>query len=127
MISIESAKEYFDCHLLGEFFLESGEQLMLSAVKMAANDVNSQLSAPPCEDSADYIAAVCEQAVFLLVHKDELTQKQTLLSETIEGLGSRTYAAPQNDIPPMLSPRAELFIENINFKNSSGTVRFGRG
>ena len=100
---------------------------MLSAVKMAANDVNSQLDSPPVEDSADYIAAVCEQAVFLLVHKDDLTQKQTLLSETIDGLGSRTYAAPQNNIPPMLSPRAELFIENINFKNSSGTVRFGRG
>ena len=127
MITIESVKEYFDCHLLGEFFLESGEQLMQSAVKMAERDVNSQLCEVPREPAADYIAAVCEQAVFLLVHKDELTQQQALLSETVEGLGSRTYAAPQSSTPPLLSPRAELFIENINRMNSSGTVQILRG
>ena len=128
MIPIETVKEYFDNHLLGEFFLESGSDLMQSAVRMAENDVRSQLLLFVSENDADYIAAVCEQAVFLLVHKDELTPKQQLLSESIEGVGSRTYAAGEYRGTQMIAPRAELFIENINRIVSSGrTVHIQRG
>lgn len=123
MISIDTAREYFETHLLGEFFLESDSHLMTSAVKMAENDVRSQLSFLPPETDSNYIAAVCEQAVFLLMHKDQLAQKKVVLSESIEGLGSCTYADPRQ----IIAPRAEIFIENINRICNAAVVNIKRG
>lgn len=126
MISIETAKEYFDAHLLGEFFRESGTESMTAAVKMAEHDVKTQLEIFPEDSDADLIAAVCEQAVFLLMHKDQLIPSaRVLVSESIEGLGSCSYAGEEK----IFAPRAEIFIESINNRNrrSASAVTIKRG
>ena len=111
MILIETAQKYFNEHLLGEFFLESGSALSLAALRMAENDVRTRLDVLPDEQESDYIAAVCEQAVFLLMHKDQLIGKAgNVISETIEGLGSFTYSGNER----IFAPRTEIFIESIN-------------
>ena len=110
MISIETAGKYFNEHLLGEFFLECGGTLSNSALRMAENDVRTRLEILPDEQDADYVAAVCEQAVFLLMHKDQLIGKAgNVISETIEGLGSFTYSGNER----IFAPRTEIFIESI--------------
>ena len=117
MISIEKAQEYFNCHLLGEFFFESGESQMLSALRMAENDIRSRLVREAAEDDSCYVAAVCEQAVFLLAHKDQLTENKTVVSESIEGLGSRSYSHHEKFPESLLAPRAEVYIRSINQVN----------
>ena len=126
MVSIETAGEYFDTHLLGDFFRESGRENMLSSIKMAELDVKTQLEFLPDDSDADYIAAVCEQAIFLLMHKDQLVPPvRSLVSESIEGLGSCSYAANMK----IFAPRAEMFIESINKRNSAdiAAVAINRG
>ena len=126
MISIETAEKYFNEHLLGEFFLESGSALSHAALRMAENDVRTRLDTLPEEQDADYIAAVCEQAVFLLMHKDHLiSDAKNVVSETIEGLGSFTYSGNEK----IFAPRTEIFIESINRRNSTNTsaVTISRG
>lgn len=91
---------------------------MDSALRMAENDVKCQLIHEVEEDDPCYTAAVCEQAVFLLVHKDRLTEDKVLLAETIEGLGSRSYAGSGKTFPTLFSPRAGLYVQNINQLNS---------
>ncbi|MBR1952892.1 MAG: hypothetical protein IKC05_08230 [Lentisphaeria bacterium] len=126
MISIETAEKYFNEHLLGEFFLESGSALSLAALRMAENDVRTRLDILPDGQDADYIAAVCEQAVFLLMHKDHLiSEAKNVVSETIEGLGSFTYAGNEK----IFAPRTEIFIESINRRNrsSASSINIRRG
>ena len=126
MILIETAEKYFNEHLLGEFFLESGHALSCAALGMAENDIRTQLDILPDEQDADYIAAVCEQAVFLLMHKDDLISgAKNVISETIEGLGSFTYAGNEK----IFAPRAEIFIESINkrYRSSASSINIKRG
>ena len=126
MISIETAEKYFNEHLLGEFFLESGSALSLAALRMAENDVRTRLDVLPDEQESDYIAAVCEQAVFLLMHKDHLIPgDKNVVSETIEGLGSFTYAGNEK----IFAPRTEIFIESINkrYRSSASIININRG
>ena len=126
MISIETAEKYFNEHLLGEFFLESGSALSHAALRMAENDVRTRLDTLPEEQDADYIAAVCEQAVFLLMHKDHLiSDAKNVVSETIEGLGSFTYSGNEK----IFAPRTEIFIESINkrYRSSASSIKINRG
>ena len=126
MVSIETAGEYFDTHLLGEFFRESGRENMLSSIKMAELDVRTQLESLPDDSDDDYIAAVCEQAIFLLMHKDQLIPAaRSIVSESIEGLGSCSYAANVKTF----APRAEIFIESINkrYSTNASAVTISRG
>ena len=126
MISIGTAEKYFNEHLLGEFFLESGSMLSLAALRMAENDVKARLDMSPDEQDADYIAAVCEQAVFLLMHKDDLIpEARNVVSETIEGLGSFTYAGNEK----IFAPRTEIFIDSLNrrYHSSASSISIKRG
>ena len=123
MVSVDTARKYFDEHLLGTFFLESGSQLTAAAIRMAEKDIRTQLDVLPEESDADYVAAVCEQAVFLLMHKDELIpEAKRIASESIEGLGSRTYA----DSAVIFAPRAEIFMESIRRRYASA-INIKRG
>ena len=123
MISLETARTYFGSHLLGEVFLESGETLMTAALTMASSDIDCRLAAPAEETDPFYVAAVCEQAVFLLTRRECLTENRTLLSESVEGLGSRRYAAPANG-DTVLAPRAGLYLEYLN---AGKTAKITRG
>jgi len=123
LISLETARTYFGSHLLGEVFLESGETLMSAALTMASSDIDCRLAAPAEETDPCYIAAVCEQAVFLLTRRERLADNQTLLSESVEGLGSRSYSAPENG-DTVLAPRARLYLASLN---AGKTAKITRG
>ena len=124
MISLETAREYFASHLLGELFLESDSALASSALTMADRDVASQLIRPADESDSRFIAAVCEQALFLLTRKEHLLENQAMLSESVEGLGSRSYAAPESGRGLGLAPRAVLYIDDLN---AGKTLQLARG
>ena len=97
---------------------------MTAALTMAENDVRCQLNGKADETDPCYLPAVCEQAVFLLTHQERLTDDRVLISETVDGLGSRSYAVPGSDVPLRISPRAELYIQNMGQVN---LIRLARG
>jgi len=121
---METAREYFASHLLGELFLESDSALASSALTMAGRDVASQLVLPADGSDRRYIAAVCEQALFLLTRKEHLLDAQAVLSESVEGLGSRSYASPSSGRGLVLAPRAALYIDDLN---AGKTLPIARG
>ena len=112
MISIETAVEYFQNHLLGEIFLESSPEQRQAALAMAELDIAGYLDRLPGEEERLFAAAVCEQAVYLLSHRESLTERKVLISETVEGLGSRSYAASGGKTA-VLAPRAELYLKHL--------------
>ncbi|MBQ9502795.1 MAG: hypothetical protein IJU70_11610 [Lentisphaeria bacterium] len=114
MIPLETAREYFSNHLLGELFLESDGTLAASALTMAARDVSSRLLRPADESDPRFVAAVCEQALFLLTRKERLLENQAIVSESVEGLGSRSYTSPVSGRDLVLAPRAALYIDDLN-------------
>lgn len=124
MITLETAKNYFNNHLLRAVFFESGSEQMSAAVAMAENDIRALLRVPADESSASYIAAVCEQALFLLTRQERLVEDRILISETVEGMGSRQYSAPDRREKQLIAPRAEIFIADLN---SSASVNILRG
>lgn len=123
MISTEIAVEYFNNHLLGEIFLEASAEERNAVLVMAERDIVSLLNTPGAREEQLFIPAVCEQAVFLLTRKEELTRRQILLSETVEGMGSRSYSACGEE-RLVLAPRAELYLKHLN---AGGSLLLNRG
>ena len=113
MITIEQIKNYFSAHLLRELVFETLPEELAAAAAMAEMDVAAYLGFEPDPGSSCYLAAVCEQTVYLLTHKDQLAEKQTLVSERVDGLGSRQYAVPETPAEAVLAPRAILFAGSL--------------
>ena len=124
MITIEEVRNYFSAHLLRELVFESSQDELAAAAAMAEMDIAAYLGFEPEQNSSCYLAAVCEQTVYLLMHKDQLAEKQTIISERIDGLGSRQYAAPETTADAVLAPRAILFAGSLR---SGKNIRLERG
>ena len=99
MLSLEKADEYFQLHLLRDEWMGAPEDSRKAALNMAEQDVSLELGGTGM-DYADIFAvgAVCEQAVFLLTSQgDGINPVSALLqSESVDGIGSRTYRSRSN-------------------------------
>ena len=124
MITLEEINNYFSAHLLRELVFESHQDELTAAAAMAEADVAAYLGFEPEQSSSCYLAAVCEQTVYLLMHKDQLAEKQTVVSERVDGLGSRQYAVPETPAAAVLAPRAILFADSMR---SGKNIRLERG
>ena len=123
MTSMEWVQDYFVCHLEREKWNNFSLEDRLAAVSMAEDDVMYELGLREL-DSTDRLlmCAIAEQALYLAVNRDRARRAAVrttggLKSETIEGLGSRSYyrstAAADCVDPdklPRLAPRTEFFL-----------------
>ncbi len=125
MLDLEKADEYFQLHLLRDEWTGAPEDSRRAALNMAEQDISLELGGTEL-DYADMFAlsAVCEQAVFLLTSQGEgINPVSALLqSESVDGIGSRTYRSRSN---PAISTRAERFLEHL--RGRPGAVRISRG
>ena len=125
MLSLEKADEYFQLHLLRDEWTGTPEDSRKAALNMAEQDISLELGGTGM-DYADIFAvgAVCEQAVFLLTSQgDGINPVAALLqSESVDGIGSRTYRSRAN---PAIASRAERFLEQL--RGRPGAIRTTRG
>ena len=111
MLTIENADEYFSRDLQQQQWSALSAEQKDAALKMAADDICGRLKTADLDET--YVFQLCaayEQAVFLASNIDRLTTEREIMSENIEGVGSRTYQAkPDSDF----SSRALLFLERV--------------
>lgn len=132
MINRERADEYFSHHLCNGKWSVKGENERESALIMAEQDVSLELGGAELDyDNPLALAAVCEQALFLLENGAGGIMAQSggsalVSSESVDGIGSRTYRAGLRESDFAISGRARRFIELLRGSNG-GTVKTSRG
>ena len=125
MLDPAKADEYFALHLKRSEWEEKSEEERQAALNMAEQDVSLELGgeAPDYADTLA-VAAVCEQALFLLTSPDDAISPAAALltAQSVEGIGSQTFRSGKN---PAIAPRAQRFIEQI--RGRPGIVNINRG
>ena len=121
MTPLDAVNAFFNDHLLKIEYFTFGREARQAALNMAAADIRAELGRDP--DPADYLelAALGEQTIHLLRHQEELNRKTSqLVSERVEGVGSRTYRA--SDLPE-IAPRARRYLRAL----LGGALALNRG
>lgn len=132
MINREKADEYFSHHLCNGTWSAKSEDERSAALMMAEQDVSLELGGAELDyDNPIALAAVCEQALFLLENGANGIAGQSrgsalVSSESVEGIGSRTYRAGLRESDFAISGRARRFIELLRGSNG-GSVKISRG
>ena len=119
MIDINALNAFFNEHLLKVEYFSFSAEARLAALRMAENDIASELGRAPEEEEYLELAAVGEQTVHLLRHGGDGAGTQ-LASEKVEGVGSRTYR--KSDLPS-IAPRARRYLRAL----LGATVPVARG
>ncbi len=121
MTTLDAVNAFFNDHLLKIEYFTFDSKTRQAALNMAAADIRAELGRDP--DPASYLelAALGEQTIYLLRHDDELDRKTSrLVSERVEGVGSRTYRA--SDLPE-IAPRARRYLRAL----LGGALNLNRG
>ena len=105
MSTREKIETFISSHLAGALYTSAAPDQRHAALTMAEHDVLCRTGNAVDKESDLYAAAVGEQAVFLLLNCNRLlTPPREVVSETIEGAGSVTYA--DSECRGFFSPRA---------------------
>ena len=97
---------YFANHPQGRFWREElNPEARLGALRIAEIDIAAAVGTAQIPDQAEVRAAWFEQALYLLT-RTAPPSDGNLRSESIEGVGSRTYSGK----PCFLAPRAEAIL-----------------
>lgn len=92
MICIDDADTFFAVHLEHSFWNALESPRKIACISMAETDVMARLDLDSTNpDNPHILGAVCEQAVFIAANYDKLRRSGEIVSESIDGLGSRTY------------------------------------
>ena len=121
MTTLNDVNAFFNDHLLKIEYFSFDREARQAALNMAAADIRAELGHDP--DPADYLelAALGEQTIHLLSHRGEMDDKPPrLVSEHVEGVGSRTYRT--SDLPE-IAPRARRYLRAL----LGGTLDLNRG
>ena len=113
MLSDSSTEAYFSHHLLAEKLATFSAAERQNAVKIANLDICSVLGRMVADDDPEeLISALCEQAIYLLLNRDALYEaaNRELASESIDGLGSRSYRKTAQTQTGNLSRRAKELL-----------------
>jgi len=130
MIDIDYADAYFGEHPLGERYFAFERSARAAAVAAAGRDIRAALGREAEEDDDAFAAAaVCEQALHVLLHPELFTMEEAprLVSEAVNGIGRRSYRYGNAAADPRLArfaPRAVEYLEAI--LGGGGTLRVGR-
>ena len=111
MTTLNDVNAFFNDHLLKIEYFSFDREARQAALNMAAADIRAELGRDP--DPADYLelAALGEQTIHLLRHRGEMDDKTPrLVSEHVEGVGSRTYRT--SDLPE-IAPRARRYLRAL--------------
>ncbi|MEA4863122.1 MAG: hypothetical protein AB7F40_05755 [Victivallaceae bacterium] len=112
MFDINEANEYFELHLKRAFWDDLENQTRQAALTAAINDVKNLLCVDELDETDIYIyCAVFEQAVYLAEYYDVLNRPDLVASESVEGVGSRSYTAASKHL--RIAPAAAGFLERI--------------
>mgnify|MGYP004708030825 CR=1 FL=1 len=128
MMTLAAVDEYFEHHLQKSAWEAAGEEKQAAAFAMAELDVSGELNEMELDaENRLHVAAVAEQALYLLSQQDAEPAdalSEALVSESIDGIGSRQYAA-RSGRGNSIGSRARNFIDRI--RGSISTVRIVRG
>ena len=125
MLDIAIADEYFALHLRNAHWSAKSDEERSAALTMAEQDIRLELGGAELDYANVFaVGAVCEQALFLLTSPDAGANPAAavLQSESVDGIGSRTYRAGVNTA---IAGRAERFLEQL--RGRPGAIRTSRG
>ena len=112
MFDIDEANEYFELHMKRSLWGALSGQKRQAALAAAGNDVKNLLGVNELDETDIYIyCAVFEQAVYLAEYYDVLNRPDRVASESVDGVGGRTYAL--SGTLARISPTAAGFLERI--------------
>ncbi len=119
-MELDTINTFFDDHLLKVEYYNFDSPLRESALHMAERDVAAELGRAPDDNEYLEVAAVGEQTIYLLQHPDQ-NDTGRIVSEHVEGVGSRTYARDR-DLPG-IAPRARRYLRAL----TGATLTLARG
>ncbi|WP_418391800.1 hypothetical protein [Victivallis lenta] len=130
MLDPAKADEYFALHLKRSEWEEKSEDERRAALNMAEQDVSLELGGSELDYGSPLaVAAVCEQALFLLESSAAGTAQvmngALVSAESVDGIGSRTYRTGLTEADFAIGERARRFIEQL--RGRPGTVKINRG
>lgn len=124
MLDLATAAAYFHNRYGAAEWGAASEDEKRQLLATAEADISAELSgAAPDYSMPAAVGAVCEQALFLLTDPNALRDTSRIASESVEGIGSRTYRTGNGSL---LSVRAERFVNQLRCM-VPGTVRVARG
>jgi len=119
-MEIDTINAFFNDHLLKVEYFKFDSASREAALRMAERDVAAELGRAPGSDDYLEIAAVGEQTIYLLQHPEQEDGRR-IVSERVEGVGSRTYA--DTGELPGIAPRARRYLRAL----LGSTVTLSRG
>lgn len=130
MLDTSRADEYFTLHLRHCAWESQSEEERAAALNMAEQDVSLELGGSELDyDNPLAVAAVCEQALFLLENSAsgaaQIVNGALVSAESVDGIGSRTYRSGLTEADFAIGNRARRFIEQL--RGGPGTVKINRG
>lgn len=130
MLEPARADEYFALHLKRSEWEAKSEDERAAALAMAEQDVSLELGGSELDyDNPLAVAAVCEQALFLLENSvsgvAQVVNGALVSAESVDGIGSRTYRTGLTEADFAIGARARRFIEQL--RGGPGTVKINRG
>lgn len=130
MLEPARADEYFALHLKGPEWARRSEDERAAALAMAEQDVSLELGGSELDyDDPLAVAAVCEQALFLLESNAagmaQDVNEALVSAKSVDGIGSRTYRAGLTEADFAIGGRARRFIEQL--RGGPGIVKINRG
>ena len=127
MISESYLEKYFARHPLSDKFLAAESSLRSAAFAAARRDLLAVLGREPDESEELAAAALCEQTLHILLHPEYFSAaEQELASESVSGIGRRTYFRNREGITAAqrFSPRARDYL--AAWLKPCGTLKTGR-
>lgn len=117
-----AANEYFSLHLERNIWESLGQEEQLAALTNAVNDLTDYARVVLPVESEAVRRAICEQALWLV---KRLRRKPQVVAESIEGLGSRSYAAGGDaDDSEAVCKRSRLILSPV-IQNQTGKLSRG--
>ena len=110
---------FFNEHLLKVEYFDFSRDERAAAFRMAERDVAAELGREPDAGQFLEVAAVGEQTIHLLLHPED-NAAAPVVSEKVEGVGSRRYAVTEFSV---IAPRARRYLRAL----LGSTVRTARG
>ena len=104
---LSAASEYFSNHPQSDAWKNADDPLRRGALRIAELDVAIAFGFGDLPDAPEINFAIFEQALHLLESAGQ-SPGETILSESLEGIGSRTIQPRQ---APLLSTRAEQILK----------------
>lgn len=127
-VTTTQADAFFATHLDAAYWAAMSSAQKQAALNSAEPEILAHLRGLDAIDATDanQVGAVCEQALFLYRHRAEMESAAAALvaevvSETVEGLGSRTFKGGAA-VKPMLCRGAQTYLQLV-----IGPLRFVRG